>query len=158
MKTSYCLNVVVIAIFCCTGIALSDNWKGESGKGRRDKPQYHQNHRDGKEHSGHRDYRDEKKGHDTYRRGDHRKRPDYHSQRGYREHPYAKNRHYKHHDHRGHQYAYQGDWKSWSQWNRYTKAHPDIYKHGDYYREEAHLMFRFRDPISGGYFFFSIGQ
>lgn len=158
MKTSYILNAVVIAIFCCTGIAFSDNWKDESGKGGRDKPQYHQHHRDGKKRSDHYNYRDNKKGPDTYRRSDRRKHPDYHNHRGYRERPYGKNRHYKHHDYRGHQYEYQGHWRSWEQWDRYAKVHPDIYRYGGYYRENAHLMFRFQDPVTGGYFFFSIGR
>jgi hypothetical protein len=158
MKASKILSIVVIAAFCCAGIAFSDNWKNESGKGRRDKPQYHQQHRDGKQHSDRRDSRDDKRDHDTYRRGDHNSRPDYHSYRGYRERPYGKKRHYEHHDHRGHRYAYQGHWGSWKQWDGYRKAHPDIVKHGDYYREDAHLMFRFRDPVTGGFFFFSIGR
>ena len=170
MKTSSILSVVVIAIFCCTGIAFSDSWKNESGKRLRDKSQYHQNYRDGKERSERRDYRDDKgrqhadrrgdnnRHQDNYRRGDHKGGHDYHSYRGYRERPYGNKRHYAHHDYRGHRYAYHGHWNSWEQWNKYAKAHPDIRRHGDYYREDAHLMFRFRDPVTGAYFFFSIGR
>jgi hypothetical protein len=72
--------------------------------------------------------------------------------------PYGKNRHYTYHNHKGHRYAYQGHWRSWDQWDRYAKAHPDIYRHGGCYREDAHLMFRFRDPVTGGDFFFFIGM
>ena len=170
MKASHMLSVVVIAIFCCTGIAFSGNWQNESGKGGRDKSQYHHQHRDGKERSERHDYRDDKGHHDNYRhggpkrhhdahrRGDHKRGHDYHSYRGYRERPYGKKRHYAHHDHGGHRYAYHGHWRSWTQWDRYAKAHPEISRHGDYYREDAHLMFRFRDPVTGGYFFFSIGR
>ena len=158
MKPSYILNVVVIVVFCCTGLALSDNRKDESRQGRRDKAQYHQRQQVEKGHSDRRGYPDAKKGHATYRRGDPKRPADYHRHSGYSEHPYQRSRHYQHHDHRGHRYNYKGHWKSWRQWDRYTKEHPDIIKHGGYYRENAHLMFRFRDPVTGGFFFFSIGR
>ena len=158
MKRSCILNVAIIVIFCCTGIALSDNRKSDAEKGIKNKQQYSKSHQGEKERSDYRGNEDSKNRHQTYRHGDINKRPDYHSHTGYRERPYQKNRHYAHHDHRGHRYEYQGHWKSWKQWDSYAKAHPDIYKHGDYYRENAHLMFRFRDPVTGGYFFFSIGR
>jgi hypothetical protein len=85
-------------------------------------------------------------------------RPDYQNQRGYRQHPYDSRRHYDRYDYKGHRYAYRGHWTSWKQWNAYAKRHPNIYKHGTYYRENAHLMFRFCDPGSGSCFFFSIGR
>jgi len=148
MKTSGILNVVILVIFCCTGIAFSDDWKDESGKRGRDK----------KERYEHRDDRNDKKRRDNYRDGDHKKGRDYHKYGGYKDRPYQKHRRYEHHDHKGHRYEYHGHWKSWEQWDRYKKAHPDISRHGDYYREDAHLMFRFRDPVTGGLFFFSIGR
>jgi hypothetical protein len=158
MKISRILSVVVIVIFCCTGVAFSDKWKNKSGKERRDKPQYHNRHQDKNERSLQRSHQDDMKRHDSYRHSDQRKRTDYHKHYGYRERPYQKNRRYEHHRHRGHRYAYQGHWRSWKQWDRYAKAHPGMYKHGSYYREDAHLMFRFRDPVSGSFFFFSIGR
>jgi len=194
MKLSCILSVVVIAIFCCTGIAFSDGWQDKSGKEARDKSQYHQTNRDKKGSSDQRDYRDDKKGNDTGRHDDQKQRhdagrhegqnkhqnadrhenrnehqyadrhdarkarDDYHKHNGYREHPYQSKRHYKYYDHKGHRYAYEGHWRSWEQWNRYAEQHPEIRKHGDYYREEAHLMFRFCEPSNGACFFFSIGK
>jgi len=87
-----------------------------------------------------------------------KKRPDYQNHRGYRERPYDNRRHYEHYDHKGHRYDYHGHWGSWEQWDNYAKVHPNIYKHGTYYRENAHLMFRFCEPGTGNCFFFSIGR
>jgi hypothetical protein len=92
-------------------------------------------------------------GHSNYKN-----RPDYQNQRGYRQRPYDSRRHYNQYDYSGHRYAYHGHWRSWQQWNAYAKSHPNIYKHGTYYRENAHLMFRFCDPGFGSCFFFSIGR
>jgi hypothetical protein len=89
---------------------------------------------------------------------DYKKRLDYHEHRGYRDRPYDKSRHYDHYDHKGHRYAYHGHWRSWDQWNKYAKKHPSLYKHGTYYREGGHLMFRFCEPGTGNCFFFSIGR
>jgi hypothetical protein len=158
MKPYYILNIIVIVIFCCTGIAFSDNWKDESGHGRRDRQQQHQLHREEKEYHAHRGDHDDNKRHDAYRHREYKRHPGYHKHPGYSEAPYQKNLHYGHYVHRGHWYEYQGHWKSWKQWDRYVKEHPDIPRHGHYYREDAHLMFRFRDPETGGYFFFSIGR
>jgi len=158
MKKSCILNLVVIIILCFTGTAFSDSWRNGSGKRGHDKQQYSQRHQDRRDRSDRRDYREDTDRRETYSRRDHGNRADFHKYHGYRELPYGKSRHYKHHDHRGHRYAYQGHWKSWEQWDRYAKVHPEIYRHGDYYREGAHLMFRFLDPVSGGYFFFSIGR
>jgi hypothetical protein len=85
-------------------------------------------------------------------------RSDYHKHHGYREHPYDKGRHYGHYDFKGHRYGYHGHWRSWEEWDRYARQHPHIYEHGTYYRESAHLMFRFCDPGTGSCFFFSIGK
>jgi hypothetical protein len=168
MKTSYILSVVVIVVFCCTGMAFSGNkWKDDVGKGvhgkslshdrhqdgRQDKSDYHDRHQDGNERSMHSGRHDNAGHHDGYAH-----HSDFRKYHGYRERPYEKHRHYAHYKHRGHQYAYQGHWNSWKQWDRYAKAHPNVHKHGTYYREDAHLMFRFRDPVSGGFFFFSIGR
>ena len=91
-------------------------------------------------------------------RRDYKKLSDYHKHRGYKIRPYDKRRHYEHQDYKGHRYDYHGHWRSWDQWNMYAKKHPSIYKHGTYYREGSHLMFRFCEPGTGNYFFFSIGR
>jgi hypothetical protein len=101
---------------------------------------------------------DHKKRPETPSRPDYKVRPDYQNHRGYRERPYDNRRHYEHHDYKGHRYNYHGHWRSWEQWDNYAKKHPDIYKHGTYYRENAHLMFRFCEPGTGNCFFFSIGR
>ena len=85
-------------------------------------------------------------------------RPDYDKYRGYRQRPYDKGRHYGYYNYKGHRYDYRGHWRSWDQWDRYAKAHPDISRHGTYYRENAHLMFRFCEPGTGNCIFFSIGR
>lgn len=96
---------------------------------------------------------------DVHSRDNYRKHDDYHGHKGYRERPYDRGRHYGHYKHKGHRYDYRGHWRSWEQWDRYAKQHPDIRKHGDYYRDGgAHLMFRFCDPLSGSCAFFSIGR
>ena len=102
---------------------------------------------------GHRDYKKRPENN----KHQHKKHPDYHNHRGYRERPYDNRRHYEHHDYKGHRYDYHGHWRSWEQWDGYAKKHPNIYKHGTYYREGAHLMFRFCEPGTGNCFFFSIG-
>jgi hypothetical protein len=101
---------------------------------------------------------DHKKRPDTPSRPDYKKRSDYQNHRGYRVRPYDNRRHYEHQDYKGHRYDYHGHWRSWEQWDNYAKKHPDIYKHGTYYRENAHLMFRFCEPGTGNCFFFSIGR
>jgi hypothetical protein len=158
MKTSYIFNVAVVVIFCFTGIAFSDNWKGESGKGDGNTSQYYQSHHNKKERPDHHGDQGHKNAPDTQRHGDYKMHRDYDTHNGYRERPYAKNRRYGHYEHHGHRYDYQGHWRSWEQWNTYAKNHPEIYRHGDYYREDTHLMFRFCDPGSGACFFFSIGR
>jgi hypothetical protein len=85
------------------------------------------------------------------------RRHDYAGQRGYRERPYGE-RHYGHYEYKGHKYDYRGHWRSWNDWERYAKEHPDLRKHGAYYRQGGHLMFRFYDPRTGSSFFFSIGR
>jgi len=85
-------------------------------------------------------------------------RPDYDKYRGYRQRPYDKGRHYGYYNYKGHRYDYRGHWRSWDQWDRYAKAHPDLSRHGTYYRENVHLMFRFCEPGTGNCFFFSIGR
>ena len=158
MKKSYILNIIIIVIFCCTGPAFSDNGKGDSGHGKRDKKPQYQQHPNTPERSDHRVYPDSKKHHENYRRDNHDGRPDYHKFHGYSARPYQKHRHYAYYHHKGHRYDYKGHWRSWKEWDSYAKSHPEIHKHGGYYREDAHLMFRFLDPITGGYFFFSIGR
>ena len=91
-------------------------------------------------------------------RSNYEKRSDYHKYRGYSERPYDKHRHYLKYDYKGHQYDYNGHWRSWKQWDRYAKQHPKLYQHGTYYRENAHLMFRFCEPGTSNCFFFSIGK
>jgi hypothetical protein len=83
-------------------------------------------------------------------------RQDYHKHRGYREHPFD-HRIYVNYDYKGHRYDYNGHWRSWEQFDRYAKKHQYIYKHGRYYRQSSHLMFRFCEPDTGSCFYFSIG-
>jgi hypothetical protein len=83
---------------------------------------------------------------------------DYGKYNGYRERPYNKSRHYANYNYKGHRYDYRGHWRSWEQWDGYAKAHPDISRHGIYYRENTHLMFRFCEPGTSNCFFFSIGR
>lgn len=83
---------------------------------------------------------------------------DYIDRHGYRERPYDKHRHYKHQQHRGYEYTYRGHWRSWDDFDRYAREHPWMYKHGGYYREDTHLMFRYCEPDTGSCFFFSIGR
>ena len=82
---------------------------------------------------------------------------DYGRYHGYREHPYGK-RHYDHYRHKGHRYDYHGHWRSWQEWERFKREHPDIYRHGRYYHDGGHLMFRFCEPGTDNCFFFSIGR
>jgi len=89
---------------------------------------------------------------------DHHNRRDYEGRHGYRERPYDRHRHYEYQEHRGHRYHYRGHWRSWDDWDRYAREHRSLYRHGHYYREEGHLMFRYCDPDTGNCFFFSIGR
>jgi hypothetical protein len=82
---------------------------------------------------------------------------DYAGHGGYREHPYDQ-RHYEGHGYKGHRYIYHGHWRSWDDWDRYAREHPHLYRHGGYYREGGHLMFRFCEPGTDNCFFFSIGR
>ena len=91
------------------------------------------------------------------RHGD-KKRSDYYKYRGYIERPYSKDRLYLNYDYKGHRYDYHGHWRSWKQWDRYARKHPHIYKHGGYYRQNSHLMFRFCEPGTGSCVYFSIGR
>ncbi|MCJ7541664.1 MAG: hypothetical protein MUO88_18620 [Desulfobacterales bacterium] len=102
-----------------------------------------------------RDYRGQP---DNRDRLEYRGRPDYRGNRGYRERPYDKHRYYEHQEYKGRKYTYHGHWRSWDQWDSYARQHTDIYKHGRYYRESGHLMFRFFEPGSGNFIFFSIGR
>jgi hypothetical protein len=81
----------------------------------------------------------------------------YEGHRGYRERTYNQ-RHYNRYEYNGHRYAYRGHWRSWDDWDKYARQRPYLYKHGGYYREGGHLMFRFWDPGTNNYFFFSIGR
>jgi hypothetical protein len=85
-------------------------------------------------------------------------RSDYYKYRGYSERSYSKDRFYINYDYKGHRYDYHGHWRSWKQWNKYARKHPYIYKHGGYYRQNSHLMFRYCEPGTGNCFYFSIGR
>ena len=152
MKKIGVLALAAGVIFIVSGLAMADRWKNESGKGPPGKPGF--DHRD----------RDHRGGHDNRGRYDDRGyddrdwRRDYRDHRGYRERPYDRGRHYGHYKHKGHRYEYRGHWRSWDAWDRYARRHPHVYKHGRYYRDNAHLMFRFCEPGSGACFFFSIGR
>lgn len=142
--------VLLLGLFVLT-IPPASADQGYKGKGRNTEWQKQKKHNKGFQKQGpeaRREIRD---------RRDYNRRPDYHQHRGYRERPYDQ-RQYRHHDYKGHRYNYEGHWRSWDQWDRYAKNHPEIIKHGEYYRENAHLMFRFRDPITGNSLFFSIGR
>ena len=147
------LLVTAFAVCCLiASVSLADEGKNESGKRHPAKSQYSQGHREYKERP---DYRGKP---DDRGRGEYRGRPDYRGYKGYRERPYGKNRHYAPYAYKGHRYSYRGHWRSWDEWDRYQRQHPDIRKHGRYYRESGHLMFRFSDPRTGNSFFFSIGR
>jgi hypothetical protein len=124
--------------------------KGYKGKGNQKEWQ--------KQNEQHKEYRKHRKHYEEEGRHDYKKYPDYRKHQGYRERPYDKRRYYGHHNYKGRRYDYHGHWRSWEQWDRYVKKHPDIRKHGIYYREGAHLMFRFCEPGTGNCFFFSIGK
>jgi hypothetical protein len=164
MKTSSILKISIVIIFCCYSVVSADSRKDDSRK--KDATKSHYTH-------GQNDHRDNHKerfdahakgrsdsrvaqGHDRHSGPEHRY--DYHTHRGYREHPHDRGRHYGRYAYRGHDYDYHGHWSSWAQWHDYAQAHPQIREHGHYYREGGHLMFRFLDPLSGGFFFFSIGR
>jgi hypothetical protein len=123
---------------------------------REDRKHYEEQERESRKHREEME-REDRKHYEEQGRRDYKKGSDYHEHRGYRDRPYDKSRHYDHYNHKGHRYEYQGHWRSWDQWDMYAKKHPQIYKHGTYYREGAHLMFKFCDPGTGNCFFFSIG-
>lgn len=77
---------------------------------------------------------------------------------GYKKRPYDKKRHYRHHEHRGYRYNYRGHWRSWDKWNLYLKKHPELRRHGHYYHDGGHLMFRSCPPGTTTCLFFSIGR
>jgi hypothetical protein len=132
--------------------------KGYKGKGKQE--EWQKKKEQDKEYRKHREEmeREQRKHYEEQGRHDYKKYPDYHKHQGYRERPYDKRRHYGHHDYKGRRYDYHGHWSSWEQWDRYAKKHPDIRKNGTYYREGAHLMFRFCEPGTGNCLFFSIGR
>lgn len=80
---------------------------------------------------------------------------DYH---GYKERPYDRGRHYGHYKHKGHKYEYHGHWRSWNDWDRYHRKYPRVQRHGRYYHDGAHLMYRYCDPAADSCVFFSIGR
>ena len=166
MREKYCklsifvftvTTVLLLTFFMLTTTqAFADN--GYKGKGKQKEWQNQkQQHKKYPKHPGEM-RRENRKHYEEQGRRDYRKRPDYHNYRGYRERPYDKHRHYGHYDYKGHRYDYHGHWRSWEQWDRYTRKNPHIYKHGRYYREGGHLMFRFCEPGTGNCFFFSIGR
>ena len=83
---------------------------------------------------------------------------DFDGYRGYKERPYDKKRHYEHREYHNHRYTYQGHWRSWNEWDDYARKHPDFRKHGRYYYDGPHLMFRTCDPDANTCIFFSIGR
>ena len=142
-------TVLLLGVFMLTtSQAFADN--GYKGKG---KQKEWQNQR-----GPDKEYRTHRSHYEKQHRRDYRKRPDYHKHPGYRERPYDKHRHYGQHIYRGHRYDYYGHWRSWDNWDRYARRYPHIHKYGSYYREGGHLMFRFCEPSTGNFFFFSIGR
>ena len=106
----------------------------------------------------HKEMKREERKHHKEMRKESRNHPNYGKHRGYRNRPYDKHRHYDHCDYKGHRYDYHGHWRSWDEWDKYARKNPHIYKNGRYYREDAHLMFRFCDPFTGACVFSSIGR
>jgi hypothetical protein len=139
MKKSGIITIAIALIFLFSGISIADDWKNEPGKRR---AEYKQDDRDYKKRS-------DNHGHNDYN--------DYREHRGYRERPYDRGRHYGHYKYKGYQYDYHGHWRSWEQWDRYRREYPHKFEHGHYYRENAHLMFRYCEPGTGNCFFFSVG-
>ena len=99
------------------------------------------------------------RGHSNYQKQHVDKRQHHDNRRDYERHDNRRHhtRNYKHHDYKGRRYNYKGHYGSWNQWDSYRRQHPDVVRHGSYYREGGHLMFRFSDP-GGNHFFFSIGR
>jgi len=93
------------------------------------------------------------RGHSNYQKQHVDKRQSHDNNRNYNHH----SRNYKYHNYNGRRYNYKGHYGSWNQWDSYRRQHPDVVRHGSYYREGGHLMFRFSDP-GGNHFFFSIGR
>ena len=142
------ITILMSAILCSAAISLPALAADRDRQNRR----YQQSDRD-------RD-RNLDKNYDYYDRDRHR---DYeyrnpgHRPAGYARQP--RGRYYSHpYSHGNRDYHYEGHWRSWEDWERYQRSHPDRYRHGDYYREEGHLFFRFCDPTSSACFFFSIGK
>ena len=153
MKPGSILAAAAMALIFFLAVPVAaDNRKGGSGKGPPGKSGFGYEER-GDRGGRHDRGRDDRRGYDD--RDWHR---DYRDHRGYRERPYDRGRHYGHYKHRGHRYDYRGHWRSWDAWDRYARRHPNIYRHGHYYRDGAHLMFRFCDAAGDGCFFFSIGR
>jgi hypothetical protein len=146
MKISPILKILIVLVFCCTSVVWADNRKDGSRTGHPPNSQYTHGRPDNRQSS------------DSHPDQGHMGSSDYRHEHGYREHPYDRGRHYGHYDYRGHQYEYRGHWSSWAEWNRYAKRHPEISRQGSYYRENAHLMFRFCEPGTGNCLFFSIGR
>ena len=147
----------------CTQVFAGNRYKGNDRRmeQQKDPDKAHQKHRaEMKRESG--KHGKEMNRENLMHRGDQNResgnRAEMRRENGYREHPYDKNRHYVKYEHNGHRYDYNGHWRSWEEWDRYAKKHPDIYKYGRYYRENAHLMFRFCAPETDTCFFFSIGR
>lgn len=172
--------IVAITVWF-SSIAFADNWKEESKKEYPHKSRYahdnyedqrgqnqHDNRRDRNRNDrydrdrdnryDHRDRYERKDRYDRHDRRDGKDHWDYSHHHGYSKRPHDRGRHYGHHKYRGRSYDYHGHWRSWNEWDGYVRSNPRIYRHGHYYRENSHLMFRFCDPDTGGCFFFSIGQ
>lgn len=93
---------------------------------------------------------------DAYNRQDFGR--DYRGHHGYRDRPYDRNRHYRQLEHHKHRYAYQGHWRSWDDFDHYMERYPALRRHGHYYHDGVHLMFRTCPPDAGMCIFFSIGR
>ena len=136
------LAVATVLVFGFFMLSTSRAFADQGNKGKGQQKQWQNQKQQNNQPQGHRDYN---------------QHPDYDRYPGYKPHPYDRGRHYGHYDYRGHRYDYHGHWRSWDQWDRYKRQHPDMDRHGTYYRENAHLMFRFCEPGTGNCFFFSIG-
>ena len=135
----FAVTAALVFGFCMLTTSQAFAEQGNRGKGQQKQWQKHQEQ-------------------ETHGRPAYKGPSDYDKYGGYREHPYDRGRHYGYYNYKGHRYDYRGHWRSWEQWDGYAKTHPDISRHGTYYRENTHLMFRFCEPGTGNCFFFSIGR
>jgi len=166
MKKSMLISVSFFALMVCfslpswadpPGKALPEAQKKQMEQKREQRKRYDVRERESRKHREERG-RETRKHREEIERKYSKHHRDFSQYSGYRERPYDKHRHYVEHVHNGRRYDYQGHWRSWEEWDRYAKRYTDVYRYGKYYREGAHLMFRFCKPGTANCVFFSIGK